>query len=260
MSQPKRMGLYTARQHLMDHRRYPYRGCAPDVDNPKKAAGNDTLSVTSWQAPDLDGGERQTDRVRREHAAIEVCVDCPVMVQCLAYGASINRAGALAIPHGILGGMTALERHKAFVKEHQDQPVAPASEPAPDHQLRTPQKLAVLRALAAYTDPYDVAAWAGMDLRTANWQRSILVGKLGLPRTATRRQLLDAAIARGLLNAALVVPDDGTVLAIPPPTKNPPPAVTVQLTFDFDDPTDPAPVAAVAQLPTRTTVLEAAAA
>ena len=83
-------------------------------------------------------------RRAREAAAIEVCVACPVMVQCLAFGASVNAAGKLAVPHGILGGMTALERHKALVQERQSAPVV--VEPAPDQELRTVQKLEIGRA------------------------------------------------------------------------------------------------------------------
>lgn len=204
----------TAQQQLTEHPRYRYRGCAPDPDDPRVAAGDNRLPVGAWQAPDVDGGEEQHDRRAREAAAIEVCVDCPVMVQCLAYGSSVTADGKLAEPYAILGGMTMLERHRAFVKTRHE-----VTAPAPDRQLRTPQKLAVLRALAAHTDPYAVAAAAGMDVRTANWQRSILVTKLSLQRGATRRELLAEAVRRGLLNAAAVVDDDGSVPAVPPPTK-----------------------------------------
>lgn len=195
----KRLGSYTARQNLMTHPRYRYRGCAPDVDDPKVAAGNLDVPVTAWEAPDVDGGEAQADRVRREAAAIEVCVDCPVMVQCLAYGASLSPAGRLAVPHGVLGGMTALERHKAFVRERQTAPAV--VQPAPDVQLKTEQKLAVLRALAVHAEPEAVAAAAGVDVRTAQWQRSRLTTQLGLPKSASRVQVLEAAVARGLLSA-----------------------------------------------------------
>jgi hypothetical protein len=187
------------------------------------AAGDPDVPVTSWEAPDTDGGEPQADRMARERAAIEVCVDCPVMVQCLAYGSSVTAEGRLAEPHAILGGMTAQERRRAFVKTRQE-----LVRPVPDRQLRTPQKLAVLRALAAHTDPEEVAAAAGMDVRTANWQRSILVGKLGLARDATRSQLLAAAADRGLLDGVTVTDDDGTVPAVPPPTKTSPDASTTK--------------------------------
>lgn len=216
MSLPQRMDPKTAQNELTDHPHYRYRGCAPDVDDPRMSAGDPALPVTSWEAPDVDGGEPQPVRVARERAAIEVCVDCPVMVQCLAYGSSVTRGGKLAEPHAILGGLTALERRRAFEKTRQDRVVRPV----PGRQLRTPQKLAVLKSLAVHTDPWAVAAAAGMDLRTANWQRSILVNKLGLDHAATRRELLRAAAACGLLNGIRVVADDGSVPAVPPPAKS----------------------------------------
>lgn len=209
--------LRSARRELTDHRRYRYRGCAPDADDPTVASGDNQLPVTAWETPDTDGGEPQTERIARERAAIEVCVDCPVMVQCMAYGASVTRDGRLAVPYGILGGLTALERHRQFVRTRQQAAAAP--KPAPAHQLRTKQKLAVLRALARHAGPDEVARAAGMDLRTANWQRSILRTKLGLPETASRMQLLDAAAAAGLLGGVRVVRDDGSVPAVPPPGK-----------------------------------------
>lgn len=214
----KRLGSYTARQNLMTHPRYRYRGCAPDVDDPKVAAGNLGVPVTAWEAPDVDGGEDQVARKAREAAAVEVCVDCPVMVQCLAYGASLSPTGRLAVPHGVLGGMTALERHKAFVKERQVEPAV--VEPAPDEQLKTEQKLAVLRALAVHEAPEEVAHAAGVDVRTAQWQRSRLLTQLGLAKSATRAQLLEAAVARGLLSPGEVVADPGG------------PVRPVQLSFD----------------------------
>lgn len=237
----KRLDPKTTQQELTDHPYYKYRGCGPDADDPRLAAGDNRLLVNAWQAPDVDGGEDQEERAARVRAAKEVCGRCPVLAECSAYGASVTSEGKLAERHSILGGRTALERTKVLVEERQVVPVV--VEPALVEQLRTPQKLAVLRALARFTDPYDVAAWAGMDLRTANWQRSILVGKLGLPRTVSRRQMLATAVSFGLIDAAMVVPDDGTVPAIPPPTKTPPPAApspasvaasaaVVQLAFD----------------------------
>jgi Transcription factor WhiB len=200
---------------LTEHRRYPYRGCAPDVDNPRLAAGDLSLSVDAWAAPDVDGGEDQKARRAREDAAIDVCMGCPVMVQCDTYASSVTADGRLAEPDGIWGGRRALERHRAFIRtRHQ----AVAAE-VPEGRFRTPQKQAVLRALAAHTDPYAVAEAAGMDLRTANWQRSVLVTLLGLSKaTATRRELLAEAARRGVLDGVTVVDDDGTVPAVPPPT------------------------------------------
>lgn len=200
------MGSYTARQKLMTDRRYRYRGCAPDVDNPAVAAGDTRVPVTAWEAPDVDGGEDQAVRREREAAAVDVCMGCAVWAQCAAYGASLNPAGRLAVPHGILGGLTALERHKAFVREQVAQPVVV---PAPVEQLQTEQKLAVLRALAVHEDPVAVASAAGVDVRTAQWQRSRLITQLGLPRSASRAELLAAAVERGLLGAGEVVADPG---------------------------------------------------
>jgi hypothetical protein len=114
----------------------------------------------------------------------------------------------LAERHAILGGATAVERTRALVEERQAAPVVAA--PAPDHELRTPQKLAVLRAWAAYEMPEDVARAAGMDVRTANWQRSILKTKLGLEKAATRAEVLEAAVARRLLRADAVVLEPAT--------------------------------------------------
>lgn len=216
MNLGRRLDPKTTRDALTDHPYYRYRGCAPDPDNPKVAAGNPELPVTSWDPPDVDGGEPQAQRIARERAAIEVCNRCPVKRECLAYGSSLTPEGRLAEPYAILGGTTALERHKALIRARQQEPARPKTTPI--GQLRTAQKLAVLRALARHTDAEVVAAAAGMDVRTANWQRSILVGKLGLPRDATRMQLLQAAAAVGLLDVA-VAADDGSVPAVPPPSK-----------------------------------------
>jgi hypothetical protein len=210
--------VVAARQALTEHRFYPYRGCAPDPDQPTRMAGNPDLPLGAHHAPDVDGGEDQQTRRAREEAAIEVCLSCPVMVQCDRYANSITSDGKLAEPDGIQGGRRALERHRLFIQTRHE--VAAA---APDARFHTRQKQAILRALAAFTDPYDVASWAGMDVRTANWQRSVLVTLLNLNKaTATRRELLDAAVQRGLLDASAVVPDDGTVPAVPASMPSPP--------------------------------------
>lgn len=188
-----------ARDELTDHPYYRYRGCAPDLDDPRMSAGDPDLSVDAWQAPDVDGGEDQEQRAARVQAAKAVCGWCPVLAACAAFGASVTADGKLAERHSILGGLTAVERTKALVEERQAAPVV--VEPAPDQELRTPQKLAVLQAWAAYEAPGDVARAAGMDLRTANWQRSILKTKLGLEKTASRAEVLEAAVSRGLLRA-----------------------------------------------------------
>ncbi|RIH58166.1 hypothetical protein D3C59_36895, partial [Streptomyces sp. SHP22-7] len=89
MSQPIRLSAEAALTALLEHPHYRYRGCAPDPDDPRVAAGDNTVSVDAWQAPDVDGGEAREVREAREAAAIDVCVGCPVMVQCLAYGSSL---------------------------------------------------------------------------------------------------------------------------------------------------------------------------
>lgn len=206
----------TAYEAFTEHRFYAYRGCAPDVDRPARMAGNPDLPLGAHQAPDTDGGEPQAARRAREAAALEVCLKCPVMVACDAYASSVRSDGKLAEPDGVWGGRTALERHRALIKSRQ---AAPA---APDRRFHTPQKRAVLRAFAAVWEPYEVAERAGVDVRTANWQRSNLTTLLGLPRTASRGQMLAAAGERGLLDGVTVVADDGSVPAVPPPTRMPP--------------------------------------
>jgi hypothetical protein len=200
-----------------EHPRFRYRGCAPDVDEPLRAAGNLDLTLDAWSGVDREGSEPQKEREARQAAAIDVCFGCAVMVQCAAYANSITADGRLAEPDGIWGGETALARHKALIAARH---AAPA---APDRRFATPQKQAVLRAFASVWDPYEVAERAGVDVRTANWQRSNLVTLLGLPRTATRGQLLAAAAERGLLDGVAVVADEGGVPAIPPPTRMPTP-------------------------------------
>ncbi|MFM9373309.1 WhiB family transcriptional regulator [Streptomyces sp. Da 82-17] len=205
-----------ANRLLVEHRHYRYRSCAPDADDPTRAAGDLSVPVTAWEEPDLDGGEPQKVRAAREATAKRVCAACPVLEVCRAYANSVTADGKLAEPYSVRGGQTALERHKQLVAtRHQ------LVGPAPDEQLQTRQKRAVLRALAAHTDPAEVAAAAGMDVRTANWQRARLVRLLNLPKTATRGALLAAAAERGLLEGLDVVADDGSVPAIPRPAATP---------------------------------------
>ncbi|MGV2914767.1 WhiB family transcriptional regulator [Streptomyces alfalfae] len=203
---------------LTGHRLYRYRGCAPDPVQPSRMAGNLDLPVGAHMPPDVDGGEDQKARHARERAAIEVCLNCPVMVACDLYANTITEEGKLAEPEGIWGGRRALERHRAVIRSRV---AAPAAVRAPDAHLRSPQKTAVLEALAAVWDVHAVAERAGMDVRTANWQRSALVRLLGLPRAATRMELLREAARRGLLDATLIVTDDGRVPAVAPPTRSP---------------------------------------
>lgn len=204
------------RQAWEEHPHFRYRGCAPDVDVPGMAAGDVSLSLDAWHGEDRDGSEPQREREARQEAAVEVCLSCPVMVQCDAYANSVVVEGGkarLAEPDGIWGGRLALERHRAFIQRRHE--VAAA---APVRQMRTPQKLRVLEALAVHTAPEAVAAAAGVDVRTANWQRSRLVTQLNLcKKTATRCELLAAAVVQGLLEAGRVRADDGTVPAVPAP-------------------------------------------
>ncbi|MFE6474572.1 WhiB family transcriptional regulator [Streptomyces rochei] len=257
MSQPIRLSAEAALTALLEHPHYRYRGCAPDPDDPRVAAGDNTVSVDAWQAPDVDGGELREVREAREAAAIDVCVGCPVMVQCLAYGSSLTPEGKLPEPYAILGGRTALERTKALVRERQAAPVPVAvSEPVPVEQLRTEQKLAVLRGLARFAEPDRVAVAAGLGdglegLRTAKWQIARLKTQLGLPKTATRVELLDAAVDRGLLDRSEVAAAETAGLGVSVPAGESPfrsgrrragrrgrRVVSVppgQLAFDFDD-------------------------
>lgn len=200
-----------------EHPHNRYRGCAPDPDMPGRAAGDPSLSLDAWHGEDRDGAEPQRDRLAREEAAKEVCLNCPVMVQCDAYASSVTEDGRLAEPSGIWGGRLALDRHRAFIARRHELAAA-----APERMIRTPQKLQVLRALAAHISPEAVAAAAGVDVRTANWQRSRLVTQFNLDKpSATRRGLLAAAVERGLLEPSVVVADDGTVPAVPPPVSHP---------------------------------------
>ena len=203
-----------------EHPHFRYRGCAPDPDEPGMAAGDPSLSLDAWHGVDRDGSEPQRERLAREQAAVEVCVGCPVMVQCGVYANSVVSEGGkarLAEPDGIWGGRLALERHRAFIRRRHEVAV-----PAPARQMRTPQRLRVLEALAVHVTAEAVAQAAGVDVRTANWQRSRLVTQLNLDKeTATRRELLAAAVERGLLDAAVVVADDGRVPAVPPPAPKP---------------------------------------
>ncbi|MFK0288270.1 hypothetical protein ACIQVL_48535 [Streptomyces sp. NPDC090499] len=201
-----------------EHPRYRYRACAPDLDDPRRAAGNLDLTLDAWSGADRDGGEPQKQREARQEAAIDACFGCAVMVQCDAYARSVkwvNGAPRLAEPEGIWGGRTALERHRLLIESRLE------TKAAPDRVFQTVQKQAVLRALARCWDPCEVALAAELpDVRTANWQRSALVRQLGLSKDASRMNVLEAARDRGLLDGVEVVPDDGTVPAVPPATEN----------------------------------------
>jgi hypothetical protein len=206
-----------AQQALTDHPHYRYRGCAPDVDDPTRAAGDLDLSVDAW----LPGGEvPESPRAQaaRVKAAKAVCGACPVLALCRTWAGQVGDDGRLAEREGIAGGLTALERHREFIASR-PHGLAPA-EPVPVEQFETPQKQAILHTLAAHAEPELVAAAAGMDARTASWQRSKLASMLGLDRrSATRMELLAEAGRRGLLVGVEVVPDDGAVLAVPRPVR-----------------------------------------
>lgn len=197
---------------MTEHPHYAYRGCAPDVDDPRRAAGNPELSVDAWAPRTEDGGELQKDREAREALAVDVCMGCAVWAQCRTYGNTVDADGRLVEPHGILGGETALERHRKLVKAKQD--ALPA--PAPDRFFDTAQIRGLLYALARHAVAANVEVVAGMDQRTANWQRSRLTTKLGLPKSASRNEVLRAALERGLVQKHWVRFDDGSVPAIAP--------------------------------------------
>ena len=75
-------GAYRA---LTDHKYYRYRGCAPDPDQPDRAAGNPDVPLNAWLPHTGDGAEEQRDRIDRERAAIAVCEACPVRALCAEY-------------------------------------------------------------------------------------------------------------------------------------------------------------------------------
>jgi hypothetical protein len=214
------------RREWLDHPHFRYRGCAPDADDPSRMAGDPSLPVGAHHGPDAFVAEGQKERRAREAAAVEVCVSCPVMVACDLYASSVRADGKLAEPDGVWGGRPALERHKALIAARHAVPAASG------RRFETPQKQAVLRALAVCWDPFEVAAAAGVDVRTANWQRSSLVRLLGLPKDASRMRALAAARERGLLDGVDLVVDDGSVPAVPPPTPTKPAALAAAAAVD----------------------------
>ncbi|TXS68909.1 hypothetical protein [Streptomyces sp. sk2.1] len=195
-----------ARQELTDHPHYRYRGCAPDPDNPRMAAGDPDVSVDAWAPYTGDGAEPQRDRIAREKAAVRVCGYCPVQALCRTYASTeVVEAGSggapdvvrLAEPEGVWGGQIALERHRALIARRAGTAVVSEQALA---EAQSPQKLAVLRALAVELYETRVAHRAGMDVRRTNWHRSALCSLLGLNKeTASRDDLLVAAVRHGLL-------------------------------------------------------------
>ncbi|MFJ5886859.1 hypothetical protein [Streptomyces californicus] len=208
----------TARQHLVDHLHYRYRGCAPDPDQPGKCAGDPEVTLDAWSPYTGDGSEPQKARHAREKTAIAICNRCPVLTLCRTYAnttvmeadPSGRQVERLTEPEGILGGELALTRHRALVKRKVAEAPSALTPSGDLVDARTPQKVAVLLALAAEVTDVRVARRAGMDLRTCNWHRSVLCQLLGLNKeTATRDELLQVAVLRGLLPSARGVVWDG---------------------------------------------------
>lgn len=204
------------------HKHYRYRGCAPHWDPalPDRVLGDESLTLDAWSASSEDGGEPQKERLAREAAARRVCAACPVLQACRAYANSETPGGKLREPDGIWGGQLALDRHRALIARRA---AGAGVAPLPEKHLaeaRTPQKRAVLAALARETDEELVAYRAGMDVRTANWHRSALCSLLGLNKeTATRAQLLEAAGRNGLLpKRCRILPDGRWPVAAAPTT------------------------------------------
>ncbi|PVC80576.1 hypothetical protein DBP19_36170 [Streptomyces sp. CS090A] len=207
-----------ARQRLVDNQYYKYRGCAPDPETPGMSAGDPDVPLDAWGPYTDDGAEPQKTRLDREKAALRICGRCPVLGLCRTYAnttvvevdVSGRQVEHLVEPEGVMGGQKALARHKALI-ERKHAEAATAVVPVWDlADARTPQKTAVLRALALEVADVRVAHRAGMDLRTCNWHRSALCSLLGLDKeVATRDELLQAAVLRGLLPSAAGVVWDG---------------------------------------------------
>lgn len=224
------MDAITARQHLVDDRHYKYRGCAGDPDDPRVSAADPDVPIDAWGPYTDDGAEPQRVRRARERAALAICKRCPVLAACRTYAntTTLDEAGVehLVEPEGVMGGELALTRHRALIARRHAATVGTGAAATEDTPLvrnlddaRTPQKRAVLAALARNTDPEAVAYRAGMDLRTANWHRSALVGMLGLDRErATRDQLLAAAVEHGLLPRSVRIRPDGPMPYAAAPT------------------------------------------
>ncbi|WP_392838641.1 hypothetical protein [Streptomyces sp. LN500] len=208
------------RQQLVDDRHYKYRGCAPDPDSPSVSAADPDVSLDAWGPYTGDGAEPQKERIDREKAAQQICERCPVLALCRTYANTtiIDADGVehLAEPEGVMGGELALTRHRALIaRRHAEttsttpEAVAPQA-PRNLADARTPQKVAVLRALTVELYDERVAHRAGMDVRTSNWHRSALCSLLGLNKeTATRDELLVAAVRQGLLPADTRIVWDG---------------------------------------------------
>ncbi|RSS43852.1 hypothetical protein EF906_08890, partial [Streptomyces sp. WAC08241] len=218
-----------AYEAFSEHRHYHYRGCAPDPDRPQYAAADDTLPLDAW------GGSTEDDlpstkRLGWQRRAIAICGRCPVLALCRTYANSELPGGGLAEPDGVQGGQTSLERHRALIQRRKATPppvvLGPSAQQIGD-QVREARlskgwarKAAVLRQLAWETDAELIAYRAGMDLRTSNWHRAALCTLFGLDKeTASRQQLLDAAIRYRVLPARTrIVPDGPWPIAAAPNT------------------------------------------
>ncbi|MEV3996650.1 hypothetical protein AB0K62_13370 [Streptomyces halstedii] len=215
------MDAITARQHLVDDRHYKYRGCAGDPDDPRVSAADPDVPIDAWGPYTDDGAEPQRVRRARERAALAICKRCPVLAACRTYANTtvVDEAGVehLVEPEGILGGELALTRHRALIARRHAATTGDttaAATPAPAvrnlDDARTPQKLAVLDALAVELYDERVARRASMDVRTSNWHRSALCSLFGLDReTATRDELLLEALRHGLLPTSTRIVWDG---------------------------------------------------
>ncbi|HEX5569288.1 MAG TPA: WhiB family transcriptional regulator, partial [Streptomyces sp.] len=208
------------------HRHWRYRGCAPvpagEAEFPGQVFGDPALDVDAWHGADRgEVPEPQKERIARERAAVAVCGRCPVLAACRAWACSEDAEGRLREPVGIWGGMLALDRHRALIRRRaaagRGVPVVVRDRLA---DIRSsPQKQALLAALARETDEELVAFRAGLDVRTANWQRSLLCGWLGLDmETATREELLGAARRTGVMPRGVRVRPDGAWPVVAAPT------------------------------------------
>ncbi|MGA4867531.1 hypothetical protein ACPB9J_33395 [Streptomyces lavendulocolor] len=213
-----------AQRALTDHPHYRYRGCAPDPDQPTQAAGDPDVALDAWLPYTGDGPEPQKERYAREKAAIAICERCPVLAACRTYANStltdpaVDGANGVRLvePEGIWGGQRSLDRHRALIaRRTADHAVTERSLA----EARTAQKQAVLAALAAEVYEDRVAARACMDVRTANWHRASLCSLLGLDKeTATRDELLEAALAHDVMPAGVRIVWDGLWPTIAAPT------------------------------------------
>ncbi|MFD7922581.1 WhiB family transcriptional regulator [Streptomyces sp. NPDC059740] len=204
------MTAATLHRQLTDHRHYAYRACAPDPDHPGRAQGDLTVPVNAWLPHTDDDTEAPSARHAREKRAAAVCAGCPVLDACRTYALAETPEGKLTEPEGVWGGLRPLERHRDLIARRTATPAPGGVTEASLAECRTPQKQALLRALARETDEELVAYRADMDVRTANWHRSILCGLLRLNKdTTTRSDLLAAARRYGVIPADARIRPEG---------------------------------------------------